>query len=176
MFKKAMEHILKVEGSRYTEHKADRGGPTKYGITLLTLENYRKKVLKPDDVRRLTKGEATRIYQELYWNRLKLDNVRNEIIALVIFDCAVNCGLRFATNLTQSSINCSDPWQKVEVDGVMGPITMAALNMINPKLFGFYFFKGVQSRYIGIVKKDPSQLVFLQGWINRSYLTMEVFL
>ena len=176
MFETAMEHIIAVEGSRYTDHPSDRGGPTKYGITLITLERYRRKPQKPIDVRNLTRRDATKIYYDLYWVPLRLNEIKDDMEALVIFDFGVHCGNRVAIKLAQKSLNLADPWLKLAEDGIVGPQTIKALNSVEPKQFGFYFFKGVQSRYITIVKRDPTQLVFLHGWMNRSYLILEKFL
>ncbi len=66
--------ILRREGDRYTNHPADRGGPTKYGITLLTLAAYRDAMnaggehpsATAADVERLTEVEARAIYSIVF--------------------------------------------------------------------------------------------------------------
>ena len=35
-----IEHIIQVEGHAYTNNPADRGGPTKYGITQRTFPEW----------------------------------------------------------------------------------------------------------------------------------------
>lgn len=174
-FKSAFDHIIKVEGSEYTNHPADRGGPVKFGITLIALQEFRKtKILTADDIKNLKIYDAMEIYKFLYWDRIFLDQVDDHKIALVIFDNAVNCGTGAATKLVQGSLNKAEPWMgQIPVTGVMTQETIAALNNVGRIRFGFQFFKGVQGRYITIVKKDPTQIVFLHGWLNRTYKILE---
>ena len=174
-FKDAFDHILKIEGSKYVNHPADRGGPTKYGITLLVLREFRQnKLLGADDVKALKAFEAMEIYKALFWDYLMLDKVEDPRISLVVFDHAVNSGPITAIKLIQVSINKAAPWmRKVPEDGRMGPETIEALNHIDRVLFGFHFFKELQTRYIEIVIKDPTQIVFLHGWLNRTHKVLE---
>ena len=80
-FNLAIGKILQHEGSRYTNHPADRGGPTKHGITLGVLKRYRKGRTTAEDVKKLTVDEAKEIYKAKYWNPIRL----SEILMLLIF-------------------------------------------------------------------------------------------
>ena len=174
-FRDAFEHIIKIEGTAYTNHPDDRGGPVKFGITLIALREFRQtKLLGAADIEALKLFEAMKVYKALFWDRLNLDKVDDPKIGLVIFDNAVNNGTVTTTKLVQVSINKAAPWMdKVPENGVMGPETLAALNRIDRVLFGFHFFKEIQARYIAIVKHSPSQIVFLHGWLNRTYKVLE---
>ena len=57
--------IIRREGG-FVDHAADRGGPTKYGITLAVLAAWRGKAVYGADVQALTQEEARRIYQAHY--------------------------------------------------------------------------------------------------------------
>ena len=53
-------------------------------------------------------------------------------------------------------------------DGVIGPVTQAAINSYNNLenlKFAYYCRRG--DRFLRIVASDPSQRVFIQGWLNR---------
>jgi lysozyme family protein len=174
-FKDAFDHIIKIEGTKFTNHPDDRGGPTKFGITLLVLREFRQnKLLGADDIKALKIFEAMEIYKVMFWDLLSLDKVEDPRIGLVIFDYAVNSGPVRAIELVQVSINKAAPWlRKVPEDGVMGAGTLAALNRIDRVVFGFQFFKELQARYIAIAIKNPTQMVFLHGWFNRTYKVLE---
>jgi lysozyme family protein len=55
----------------------------------------------------------------------------------------------------------------VTADGIVGPKTLAAINgHSGDALFGQ--IKELRKKfYYGIVKQDPTQQIFLKGWLNR---------
>jgi len=130
-------------------------------------------LLGAKDIENLKTYEAMKVYKALYWDRLFLDKINDSQIALIIFDNAVNCGPGTAMKLVNESINKVAPWLAIKNTGRMRPETVFALNSIDRVHFGFHFFKAVQSRYITIVKQAPPQMVFLNGWINRTYKILE---
>lgn len=161
-FEIEIQKVLENEGG-YTNHPDDRGGPTNHGIILSVLKSYRKNYrLTAEDVKALTVEEAKEIYKAKYWTPLNLDKIKGQRIAGVIFDQGVNCGIRTSAKRAQRIA-------KVVADGDIGPISQRALNKMDESYFVFEFFRASQHYYIDIVKRNPSQIVFLKGWINRSY-------
>ncbi|MCA3668709.1 MAG: glycoside hydrolase family 108 protein [Methylobacterium sp.] len=86
-----MPQLFDHEGG-YVDHPRDPGGATNLGITLATLREWRGQPVSKDDVRALTKEEATRIYEERYWNRIEGDRLLAGPDAM-LFDVAVNSGV-----------------------------------------------------------------------------------
>src|SRR5207248_3340967 len=84
----------------YSNHPADPGGPTNFGITI---QDYRK-YLKPDatasDVRALKLEQAKAIYRSKYWNVMRCDELPAGI-DYCIFDYAVNSGTGRAPKVLQ---------------------------------------------------------------------------
>ena len=64
--------IIEIEGG-YVNHPADRGGPTKYGIT----EKVARAFGYQGDMRDLPKSKAFEIYDKNYWQRLGLDGIND---------------------------------------------------------------------------------------------------
>lgn len=62
--KTMLDGIIKSEGG-YVNHPNDRGGATKYGITIATLRSWRGKAVTNTDVQNLTVEEA----RDIYFNR-----------------------------------------------------------------------------------------------------------
>jgi lysozyme family protein len=60
-----LDEIIRREGG-YVNHPADRGGPTKYGITAQTLGRWRKldRPATATEVKALTETEARAIYRQ----------------------------------------------------------------------------------------------------------------
>ena len=164
---KVLAHILKVEGG-YVNNPADKGGPTNFGITISTLAQWRGVGVTEDDVKTLTMDEASNIYRVNYFNKLRLDEVDSVAIQLCLADQAVLCGVKRATERAQRVINSILGTVVVE-DGLMGPKTTATLNKMNVDLFCKKYIRASQLYFAGICVDSPSQLVFLKGWLNRTY-------
>lgn len=117
-FNAALRHVLHFEGG-YSDHPHDPGGATNLGITLRVLEAHRGRSVSKADVRALSRAEATQIYRQRYWIAASCPALPSGL-DLAVFDCAVNQGVARATRLLQQAA-------KVKADGVIGPITLAAI-------------------------------------------------
>ncbi len=160
-FDVAFNYAIPHEGG-YVDHEDDRGGATKYGITIGTLERWRRQPVTKDDVKDLELDEAKMIYKTMYFDPLRLGEVNNGISAAILFDQAINRGPTTVAREVQFLIG-------VKADGILGPITLDTLNSVDQHEFQIEFFKLCQLAYIEIVRKNPSQLVFIRGWINRTH-------
>jgi lysozyme family protein len=146
MFDKAFEHIIGAEGG-YVHHPRDPGGETKYGITK---RDY------PDlDIPNLTLDQAKHIYRANYWDAIKADYLPGQV-AILVFDSAVNQGVSRATKLMQRAL-------EVQVDGVIGPRTIAAAQNIDPFEFAVKFGAERALHYAALSNFD----VFGRGWMRR---------
>jgi len=155
--------VLRREGG-YVNHPADRGGPTKYGITQATLSAWLGRRATAGDVRRLTRQAASDIYTYRYYLRPGIDALP-EALRPIVFDMAVNHGPRRAIKILQKAARRYAP---VTVDGVIGPQTIAG---IDAAMTGLLINRLVAARidfYRGIVDRRPNQGVFLTGWTRRA--------
>ncbi|MBQ3640722.1 hypothetical protein II906_02160, partial [bacterium] len=133
-----LKYVLKSEGG-YSNNKADRGGATNYGITQRTYDAYlNKNKLPHKNVANITYEEVKRIYFREYWQASGADKISDFKLALILFDSAVNHGVNGAKVL----------YQKSGVD---------AYKLLELR----------KQKYLNIVQKNPSQKVFLKGWLNR---------
>ena len=57
----------------------------------------------------------------------------------------------------------------VTADGVIGNITLNAINKANPTLLFYRLFNARQNYYEEIVKRTPTNAKFLLGWDNRLF-------
>ena len=154
--------ILEREGwPQYTNHPQDRGGPTKGGITLSTLRSWRSKPrLDEKDLKALKQEEALSIlfYRYVECNgiqKLEEGRLKNNVI-----DNAVLSGPFLAVKDLQKAVGVSD-------DGIIGPITLKAIQEIGLKHSNRLLSVQRSLRLAKFVQKNPNQLVFLVGWLNR---------
>lgn len=173
-FTKVMEIILKHEG-KFSNHPADRGGATNYGIIQSRLEEYRGHKVSVDDVKNMTITEAMDIYKKYYWDVMNLDLIQSFQICLVLMDQGVNCGTSTAIRRAQSVLNTQFN-HKLSIDGKLGPITAKVLNTGSKYDFCREYIQMSEHYYADICIRNPSQMVFLKGWLNRAHKLQDLTL
>jgi len=166
-FDKAFEYTMPFEGwDAYTNDPDDKGGATKYGITVRTLKAIRFDVdgdgdVTENDVKSLTYSQAKDILKRKYWDVIQADSIESERIAIKLFDCAVNMGPARATRIAQEALN--DLRYGLVVDGLMGPKTLSALNGSDEDVFFLFLVSRLEQFYVGL-----NQRKFLKGWLRRA--------
>ena len=178
-FTKCITKTLRYEGvssssEGYVDHPNDRGGATKYGISYSFVKDTGNVEffdmngdLKIDkrDIQLLTFEKAVEAYKKYFWDVFELDDIEENEKAFLVFDAAVNHGIKGAAKLVQRALNvcgCS-----LKVDGIYGPKTKKALQDCAVEDFIAAFQSKRTSLYQAIVANNPSQKVFLNGWLNR---------
>ncbi len=155
-----MPFILKWEGG-FSDHPADRGGATYRGVTLATFRQFYGTDRTAADLRAMTEEQWLRIFREGYWNRWQADRIASQSLADILVDWVWASGVHGITR-PQRILG-------VDTDGIVGEKTLAALNMREPEPL-FQQIKAARIAFVeGIVRNNPSQKVFLQGWKNRIY-------
>lgn len=195
-YRKAVLHVLGVEGGHVND-PVDRGGETKFGISLRFLKAEGAFDADGDgladfdidmdgdidgaDIRKLTVGDAIFLYHRCFWLRLQAETFPVPI-GEMLFDQAVNGGLVAARKLLQRAINTCIllmPASQariglLKVDGIIGNATRNAMLEVMhwpglglPALTTAYR-DAVRERYRAIARNSPSQQRFLRGWLNRA--------
>lgn len=162
-----LDEILLREGG-YVDNSADRGGPTKYGVTQATLSAWLGRPASVEDVRNLTTDTAKAIYTKQYFVGPHLDQLP-DLIQPVMLDAAVNSGPGHAVKWLQQVIN-DNGHGPVMVDGGIGPATVAAANAAAAAMGAGLNRALVETRRAflqHLAVNDPSQQQFEQGWMAR---------
>lgn len=161
--------IIQAAGG-YVNHPNDRGGPTKYGITLNILAAYTGMQHTAADVQALTKDTATRIYLTDYFIRPKIDQLPDHLQPFML-DCAVNHEPKTAIKLLQRLL-ASHYISPGAIDGLIGSKTLNAIRIFTERYGSRTLLTGlIDARILyfeKIVKHDETQRILLAGWINRT--------
>lgn len=163
-----IDDILKREGG-FVNHPDDRGGATNYGITAKTLSSYLGHAVLTSEVKSLSEEVAREIYLRNYYIAPRIDRLPESIHAF-IFDCAINHGPRRAIKFVQSVCNQTGYKPSLSEDGAMGPNTRKAAESTQSRMGPLFLQALVEERrnfYLTIVQNEPTQRVFLNGWMNR---------
>lgn len=155
--------ILKWEGG-FVNHPNDRGGATNKGIIIGTFTYYRKLKGLPhpsvNDLKDISNEEWMDVLKTLYWDKWKADQINNQSIANLLVDWVWGSGV-YGIKYPQQVLG-------VVADGIVGNKTLAAVNEYpdQKELFQKLWNRRKQ-HFESIAGRDPSQKVFLKGWLNR---------
>jgi lysozyme family protein len=169
-----IDDLIEREGD-YVRHPADRGGPTRFGITEAVARAHGYGGAMAD----LPRGEAAAIYRRLYWLRPRFDQVAERVprIAAELFDTGANMGPAVAATFLQRALTALNragkDYPDLTPDGRVGPATLYALD-------AFLEARGSQGgetvllralealqgeRYLRLAEKRPANEAFLYGWL-----------
>jgi lysozyme family protein len=168
-----VDDVIGREGG-YSNHPADRGGPTRWGIT----EAVARAHGFAGDMRDFPREDAAAIYRRLYWLRPGFDRVADVAprIAAELFDTGVNMGPEVAAGFLQRALNAlnrgASDYPDIAVDRRIGEATLAALT-------GFIARRGAAGetvllkaiealqgeRYLRLAEQRPANEAFLYGWL-----------
>jgi lysozyme family protein len=159
--------LLNFEGG-FVDDPADPGGATNKGITLQTFSGCAQNLLgfapTLDNLKSLTDLQAGTIYNALYWNTIRGNDIALQDLANIVCDFYVNAGVH-ATKLLQNLLN--ELGASLEVDGVIGPAVMQVLAASDQQDLYRRYKAGRIAYYRDLVQKQPSLGKFLPGWLNR---------
>lgn len=160
-----LDDIGRREGTKYTDRPTDRGGPTRYGVTIPGLKDYRahlgdRRPVTAMDIQQLTPGEARKV---LAWGYIQLPNFHyiddGQLRALMV-DSAVNHGRGRASRWLQIAMGMT----KEQQDGKIGEKSLAELRKHPPaKLYREVLAIRVEF-YGEIVTKDDTHTQEENAW------------
>jgi lysozyme family protein len=163
-FETALAFCFKWEGG-YSDHAADRGGKTNLGVTESVYHAWLESRGEPKrPVAECTHDEARAIYWSDYWLAARCDRMKRQL-DLLMFDASVNHGPGGASKLLQRALNSLG--EALKVDGAIGGQTFAALARHETEAVCKQYLAERRALFQRIADKDPSQKVFLKGWLNR---------
>ena len=100
-------------------------------------------------------------YKLNFWDKLRLDEIRSDRIADLIFKFGVNVGIKRAVRYAQMVANA-------RIDGIIGANTINALNSLDSGYFEERYKAEFIKFYDDLAKDNHDKYGrFLKGWLNR---------
>jgi lysozyme family protein len=169
-----IDELIEREGG-FVSHPADRGGPTRYGIT----EAVARAHGYAGAMNQLPRDEAAAIYRRLYWLRPRFDQVaeRAPRVAAELFDTGANMGPAVAATFLQRALTALNSGGKdfpdLVPDGRISPATLTALDSFleargnrGGETVMLRALEALQGeRYLRLAEKRPANEAFLYGWL-----------
>lgn len=168
-----IEEVISREGG-YSNHPADRGGPTRWGVTraIARANGY------AGDMRDYPIAQAVAIYKRAYWLRPRLDRVAAHApgLAAELFDTGINMGPAVAIGFLQRALNAlnrgATDYADITASDRIDDATEAALSAFMHKRGPggeAVLLKAVEAlqgeRYLRLAEKRPANEAFLYGWL-----------
>lgn len=184
-FQDAFHRTMKHEGG-YVNDPADPGGETYRGISYRTWPNWEGWEAvnawraAPQEARAQLKlmtldPLVEAFYFQHYWNLMWLDVSGPTELTRVLFDSAVNMGLRPTTRFLQRALNALNQggacWPDIIVDDMMGTETNSALTLAlkRDSVRNLVQLINIQRgyRYLELMENNPRLERFARGWLCR---------
>lgn len=175
-FEEAFEVLIHFEGSAFENDPDDPGGATRYGITISFLQEFldgrrEGEIATVADIKIMGRARAHMIYREMRWDYFKYYEIIPNRIATALLLASVNLDPLYAHKCAQRALRCVS--ERVVEDGLIGPITIAAINRAPEDRL----FDSLRSEVAGIYrmidrhnrKHHPERRKYFQGLLNRAY-------
>lgn len=169
-----IDEVIGREGG-YSNHPADKGGPTRWGVTEAVARAHGYK----GDMRDFPRDEAVIIYRRLYWLRPGFDRVAVHApkIAAELFDTGVNMGPATATGFLRRALNAlnrgGNDFADIATSGVIDDAAVNAIRAFVTRRGGAgeaVLLKAIEAlqgeRYVRLAETRPANEAFLYGWLS----------
>lgn len=170
-----IDAVIGREGG-YSNHPADKGGPTRWGIT----EQVARAHGYAGDMKTLPRETAVTIYRAAYWSDPGFAAIalRYPAVAADLFDIGVNMGVSVAGRFVQRALNVFNVegahYADLTLDGNLGRLSLLALDAFRQRRGedgGEALLDAVRSqrgvRYLEICEARPANEAFAYGWFRR---------
>ncbi len=165
----AVKSVIDQEGSAVVPNDNGRG-PSKYGITLVTYQEYYPKATA-EDIRALTPETSAAFYEMAFWKRYRIGRIDDQTLATKMLNLVVNMGAggwsKRKRRLIEGAVTLLQKAIAVKQDGILGPETAAKVNALPAEEVLVKLRECAREHYKAIAAADPKKRGQLGGWLER---------
>jgi type VI secretion system secreted protein VgrG len=168
-FDPAVQLTLRHEGGFF--HNTVTGEIVNFGITLAFVQSSGYNPAAGENfIRNLTVPAAEQIYRKYFWDAYNIGAIEDQPLANKVFDLCVNMGPGGSAKdggitLLQRAVN--DCGGNCGVDGMLGPLSIGAVNALDPVTLLAAYRARARQRYESIAAANPNLQGNLAGWLSR---------
>jgi len=156
--KETLKPFIRSWEGNYACVSGDKGSHTNKGITIGTFRSVFGQGKSVQDLKNMTESQWDYIYERLFWNKWKANDIKSQSIANLLVDWIWASGT-YGIKLPQKVLG-------VVQDGIVGAKTLSAINNYpnERELFDkLWSEREAFFKRIGV----GTQSKFLRGWLNR---------
>ena len=192
-FDLAYDTYIKPDEGGYSDHPADRGGETLFGVSRRAnsdwfgwtiVDSARTDPRFPHNIEQdlILIAAARGLFRARYWKPIDGDRIPDQRLASILFSIEVNSPPRVAISFLQQAVNLFSrdgaSYRRTKVDGLPGPDTRRALSEYVQRYLPDQVALDRLSwtvtclwtaRFVRLAEDDPSQALFIKGWIDRTH-------
>lgn len=151
--------ILGYEGVTFTNAAADRGGPTKFGITQAAWSAWIGHPATIAEMKAITQPQAEAFYRTTH---VRPFDIVPDPLRVQVIDYGVHRGVQASVKELQKVVGA-------HVDGWIGTETTQAVSLIGGAVVANNLLVGSRvAFYENLIARDPSQVKWRNGWRKRA--------
>ena len=156
--KEVLKPFIRSWEGGYACVAGDKGGATKWGVTIGTFRSIFGKDKTVQDLKNMTEEQWDVVFQKYFWDKWKADEIQSQAIANLVVDWLWASGY-YGIKIPQSILG-------VGIDGIVGAKTLGAINGYpNQKELFDRLWKARRVFFERIGTGTNKK--FLKGWLNR---------
>lgn len=150
--------IIKFEGKTYTNNPADKGGPTKFGITIPAWQTFSGKKTTAKTIQGLTIDNARVFYILVH---IRPFDMLVDPLRLLVIDLGILRGVHTSVRMLQEIVGA-------QVDGWIGKETLGKIALFDNRALTTLLIGARLHHIEDVIKADASQKIFRAGWRKRT--------
>jgi lysozyme family protein len=162
-FNTSLFRVLKHEGG-YNNDPTDPGGETKYGISKRSYPHL--------NIKKISLDQASSIYFVDFWKKSKIEDIDCPELQHKLLDILIQFGVEGGIKLWKKAliqVTTDESKPSINIDKMDVKDLIDVTNGEDPLHVILELRMAMMNHYLLLVKKNPSLIKFLHGWLTRAH-------